>query len=131
MTPTVPVAPTPVALAPVGLPRLLLGVPDPARPMPRPPTAWRPGEPMTSRPRSRRDTSWHLHYCGTFTTKAKTRRDARTGCRRCRWQCPPDRRRWAGSAGRVVRRGNHHPCLLYTSDAADEEDSVDLGGRRI
>src|SRR5665648_1131908 len=22
------------------------------------------------------------------------------------------------------------PCLLYTSDAADEEDSVDLGGRR-
>ena len=25
----------------------------------------------------------------------------------------------------------HCPCLLYTSDAADEEDSVDLGGRRI
>ena len=24
-----------------------------------------------------------------------------------------------------------HPCLLYTSDAADEEDSVDLGGGRI
>src|SRR5674536_121335 len=23
------------------------------------------------------------------------------------------------------------PCLLYTSDATDEEDSVDLGGRRI
>eukprot|EP00658_Telonema_sp_P-2_P082893 TRINITY_DN8846_c0_g1_i1.p1 TRINITY_DN8846_c0_g1~~TRINITY_DN8846_c0_g1_i1.p1 ORF type:complete len:101 (-),score=21.34 TRINITY_DN8846_c0_g1_i1:16-318(-) len=23
-----------------------------------------------------------------------------------------------------------HTCLLYTSDAADEEDSVDLGGRR-
>eukprot|EP00658_Telonema_sp_P-2_P082622 TRINITY_DN8766_c0_g3_i4.p1 TRINITY_DN8766_c0_g3~~TRINITY_DN8766_c0_g3_i4.p1 ORF type:complete len:140 (+),score=29.75 TRINITY_DN8766_c0_g3_i4:950-1369(+) len=23
------------------------------------------------------------------------------------------------------------PCLLYTSDAADEEDSGDLGGRRI
>src|SRR5664279_1030573 len=22
-------------------------------------------------------------------------------------------------------------CLLYTSDAADEEDSVDIGGRRI
>ena len=22
-------------------------------------------------------------------------------------------------------------CILYTSDAADEEDSVDLGGRRI
>src|SRR5665648_1266653 len=25
----------------------------------------------------------------------------------------------------------NNPCLLYTSDAADEEDSVDLGGRRI
>lgn len=34
MTPTVPAAPAPVALAPVGLPRLLLGGPDPARPMP-------------------------------------------------------------------------------------------------
>src|SRR5674536_317036 len=29
-------------------------------------------------------------------------------------------------------KGAHHgSCLLYTSDAADEEDSVDLGGRRI
>ena len=26
---------------------------------------------------------------------------------------------------------NSKICLLYTSDAADEEDSVDLGGRRI
>src|SRR5664280_2007853 len=26
---------------------------------------------------------------------------------------------------------NIKECLLYTSDAADEEDSVDLGGRRI
>ena len=26
---------------------------------------------------------------------------------------------------------NYIICLLYTSDAADEEDSVDLGGRRI
>ena len=25
----------------------------------------------------------------------------------------------------------HIPCLLYTSDAADERSSVDLGGRRI
>ena len=29
---------------------------------------------------------------------------------------------------RADRRG---PCLLYTSDAADERSSVDLGGRRI
>ena len=25
----------------------------------------------------------------------------------------------------------HKSCLLYTSDAADERSSVDLGGRRI
>src|SRR5664280_1622374 len=30
-----------------------------------------------------------------------------------------------------TRKKNPPPCLLYTSDAADEEDSVDLGGRRI
>ena len=27
--------------------------------------------------------------------------------------------------------GMHCDCLLYTSDAADERSSVDLGGRRI
>ena len=26
---------------------------------------------------------------------------------------------------------HRYPCLLYTSDAADERSSVDLGGRRI
>src|SRR5674536_404388 len=31
------------------------------------------------------------------------------------------------SYGTITR----NTCLLYTSDAADEEDSVDLGGRRI
>ena len=30
---------------------------------------------------------------------------------------------------RVIRP--HQACLLYTSDAADERSSVDLGGRRI
>mgnify|MGYP003381462339 CR=1 FL=1 len=34
----------------------------------------------------------------------------------------------AGSIGDWVLWG---PCLLYTSDAADERSSVDLGGRRI
>ena len=28
-------------------------------------------------------------------------------------------------------KDNNEDCLLYTSDAADEEDSVDLGGRRL
>src|SRR5664280_3342306 len=31
----------------------------------------------------------------------------------------------------VVIITGYPTCLLYTSDAADEEDSVDLGGRRI
>ena len=33
----------------------------------------------------------------------------------------------------LPRRGVNHVrgCLLYTSDAADERSSVDLGGRRI
>ena len=30
-----------------------------------------------------------------------------------------------------ILKESSSPCLLYTSDAADEEDSVDLGGRRI
>src|SRR5664280_1334781 len=33
--------------------------------------------------------------------------------------------------GRVTEEQGINACLLYTSDAADEEDSVDLGGRRI
>src|SRR5665648_1176814 len=31
----------------------------------------------------------------------------------------------------LLQVGHGSSCLLYTSDAADEEDSVDLGGRRI
>src|SRR5665648_969362 len=36
----------------------------------------------------------------------------------------PDDFKYLGSKPAII-------CLLYTSDAADEEDSVDLGGRRI
>ena len=43
-----------------------------------------------------------------------------------------------GSGGRehaiavtISKSSKIENCLLYTSDAADEEDSVDLGGRRI
>eukprot|EP00658_Telonema_sp_P-2_P013649 TRINITY_DN15170_c0_g1_i1.p1 TRINITY_DN15170_c0_g1~~TRINITY_DN15170_c0_g1_i1.p1 ORF type:complete len:233 (+),score=71.26 TRINITY_DN15170_c0_g1_i1:188-886(+) len=38
---------------------------------------------------------------------------------------------WLLIAGGGVVRAAEWACLLYTSDAADEEDSVDLGGRRI
>src|SRR5664280_2575789 len=47
-------------------------------------------------------------------------------------------RLWKVSMDSISRRAPLSPlighcqlCLLYTSDAADEEDSVDLGGRRI
>ena len=33
--------------------------------------------------------------------------------------------------GAPTGRVDPHACLLYTSDAADERSSVDLGGRRI
>ena len=32
---------------------------------------------------------------------------------------------------RCAENAMHRDCLLYTSDAADERSSVDLGGRRI
>ena len=37
----------------------------------------------------------------------------------------------AAVGDRARERGLHVGCLLYTSDAADERSSVDLGGRRI
>ena len=33
--------------------------------------------------------------------------------------------------GALIAVPPHQRCLLYTSDAADERSSVDLGGRRI
>ena len=39
--------------------------------------------------------------------------------------CPPD------TAWGAVHTTAVAACLLYTSDAADERSSVDLGGRRI
>ena len=48
------------------------------------------------------------------------------------------KQRLVDSAGRIERftkkfakRAGATACLLYTSDAADERSSVDLGGRRI
>src|SRR5664280_1762748 len=37
----------------------------------------------------------------------------------------------SGMAGVPLHPTQLYSCLLYTSDAADEEDSVDLGGLRI
>ena len=46
----------------------------------------------------------------------------------------PEVRRWLKSPddrSLVEMDGILYACLLYTSDAADERSSVDLGGRRI
>ena len=52
-------------------------------------------------------------------------RHARTGQRRD--LALPDQ----NDPDQAGRPGPLRPCLLYTSDAADERSSVDLGGRRI
>ena len=38
---------------------------------------------------------------------------------------------WSGEHTDALHRHRRCRCLLYTSDAADERSSVDLGGRRI
>src|SRR5664279_4620820 len=48
--------------------------------------------------------------------------------RRLRVAIPPFRKR-SERMGHPTVLCNDRGCLLYTSDAADEEDSVDLGGR--
>src|SRR5674536_401993 len=69
-------------------------------------------------------------------------RDGATACPRRRAPDTPSARshrlgtRNAAPRGKSRYRSRRPPsglksCLLYTSDAADEEDSVDLGGRRI
>ena len=40
-------------------------------------------------------------------------------------------RQRAGHLPKLTPGAEHRRCLLYTSDAADERSSVDLGGRRI
>ena len=47
-------------------------------------------------------------------------------CRACLRYCP--NQDWRS---RCSSRTSLETCLLYTSDAADERSSVDLGGRRI
>ena len=51
-------------------------------------------------------------------------------------ECKPDGKKWTEGKRETkdslfTSFGKWIVCLLYTSDAADEEDSVDLGGRRI
>ena len=54
----------------------------------------------------------------TTATERRWHRCVGGGAHRCRGRRARDHGRW-------------RTCLLYTSDAADERSSVDLGGRRI
>ena len=42
----------------------------------------------------------------------------------------PDKLLWRVMADSAQVIDGHYDCLLYTSDAADEEDRVEIGGRR-
>eukprot|EP00658_Telonema_sp_P-2_P065423 TRINITY_DN54665_c0_g1_i1.p2 TRINITY_DN54665_c0_g1~~TRINITY_DN54665_c0_g1_i1.p2 ORF type:complete len:114 (-),score=21.90 TRINITY_DN54665_c0_g1_i1:94-435(-) len=68
-------------------------------------------------------------YFGGDTTTSQQQGGGRGGCGAINWAAP------ISNIPNVTLRQHCmavvRSCLLYTSDAADEEDSVDLGGRRI
>src|SRR5664280_3281355 len=69
--------------------------------------------------------SCHIHPIADAAWKKSVHYDTRSGYRVACVDChlPPKGKGYLWAKGKT--------CLLYTSDAADEEDSVDLGGRRI
>src|SRR5664279_6103807 len=118
------------------------------------PTPYSPGHVRRDHPRCRRPRA-PCHAGGDARDARGAARAVVAGgegppprtCRRDhapRGPAPPGGRRGArrdrGDPRRAARRAGDRAeapllslstCLLYTSDAADEEDSVDLGGRRI
>ena len=60
-----------------------------------------------------------------YKRQARCRAPGRKGRGPARPGYPPP------ASGRWPEAANARRCLLYTSDAADERSSVDLGGRRI
>ena len=59
------------------------------------------------------------------------KRQVREGARRNAFHRRDWRSRAVPSVKATSRSTKRRDCLLYTSDAADERSSVDLGGRRI
>ena len=78
---------------------------------------WRPVVDGRRRDRRRADVPSRRPCRGPLVGDRRDRRDVDVG-------------RGTGPADRLLR-GLRSACLLYTSDAADERSSVDLGGRRI
>ena len=71
--------------------------------------------------------SFPMYHIGFFDTTFKS---LRCICFACSKLCLTEEEK---AQFETVEYGKNQftNCLLYTSDAADEEDSVDLGGRRI
>src|SRR5678810_1483496 len=68
----------------------------------------------------------HIQVHHTVTSSLRLKRCTHHACC-CYILAIPYKRKGTGTYGRILVRC----CLLYTSDAADERSSVDLGGRRI
>src|SRR5678816_4934714 len=67
--------------------------------------------------------AWHPLYCEGDAMEVE-----------CEWPTPLSIYRCSTYRKEIVRQrhvAEIEGCLLYTSDAADERSSVDLGGRRI
>src|SRR5664279_47630 len=71
-----------------------------------------------------------LVFHSSATSVAPTTTSSTTACR-SKIRRASDQLEPARVLTHTSRRTRDHVCLLYTSDAADEEDSVDLGGRSI
>src|SRR5664280_3891017 len=77
------------------------------------------------------DTAWNPAERCLWTASHLERAAPTIGCSRAIMKCLAIVDHRASRREGLVRRADIYVCLLYTSDAADEEDSVDLGGRRI
>src|SRR5664280_261527 len=96
-----------------------------------------PGAPQShSRPHVSNDNPYSeaqfktLKYRPDFPTRFASIEAARVHCQTF-FSWYNDEHRHTGLGLHVPADVHYGRCLLYTSDAADEEDSVDLGGRRI
>src|SRR5678816_2828459 len=69
-----------------------------------------------------------LHHINYARMGHELPEDVKLYCRDCHTDMHRHRS-WKGRGKKLITE--KHICLLYTSDAADERSSVDLGGRRI
>src|SRR5678816_4903193 len=83
-------------------------------------------EDMNARKLSAGTQRGHIHSCKRFAAFLKRSPDTATAEDIRRFQL-----HLSETGASICNRNRIMTCLLYTSDAADERSSVDLGGRRI